>query len=61
MPKDLQDLISFLKPNGFRAEGPQCVGEKNLSKTALFDADNFTPDAKDLLNEKKAYNASLQT
>ena len=46
MPKDLQNQITFLKTNGFQAECPQCGGKMDLSKTALFDADNFTPDAR---------------
>ena len=56
MPQNLQDLIKFLKNNGFRAECPQCSGKMDLSKTPLFDAENFTPEAMELLKEKKDFN-----
>ena len=56
MPQNLQDLIKFLKNNGFRAECPQCSGKMDLSKTPLFDAVNFTPGAMELLKEKKDFN-----
>jgi hypothetical protein len=48
MPQNIQELIKFLKINGFRAECPQCSGKMDLSKTALFDPDNFMPEAKEL-------------
>jgi hypothetical protein len=53
MPNDVQDLISFLKTNKFKAECPSCGGKMDLDKTPLFDADNFTPEAKELLKEIK--------
>ena len=56
MPQNLQDLITFLKNNGFRAECPQCSGKMDLSKTPLFDAEHFTPEAMELLKEKKDFN-----
>jgi len=56
MPKDLQDLIQFLQSNNFKAESPNCNGKMDLSETALFDAENFTPEAKELLKELKLFN-----
>ena len=53
MPNDVQDLISFLKTNKFKAECPSCGGKMDFSTTPLFDADNFTPEAKELLKEIK--------
>ena len=44
-----------MKTNGFRAECPQCNGKIDLSKTPLFDAEHFTPEAMELLNEKKDF------
>jgi len=55
MSQNIQGLITFLKTNGFRAECPQCSGKMDFSKTPLFDAENFTPEAKDLLKEKKDF------
>ena len=60
MPKDLQDLIQFLQSNNFKAESPNCNGKMDLSETALFDAENFTPEAKDLLKERKQFNKERQ-
>ncbi len=45
MSQQIQELITFLKTNGFRAECPQCAGKMDLSKTPLFDAEHFTPEA----------------
>ena len=56
MSQNLQEFITFLKTNGFRAECPQCSGKMDLSKTPLFDAKHFTPEAKELLKEKKDFN-----
>ena len=56
MPQNIQELIKFLKNNGFRAESPQCSGKMDLSKTPLFDAENFTHEATELLKEKKDFN-----
>jgi hypothetical protein len=56
MSQNLQEFITFLKTNGFRAECPQCSGKMDLSKTPLFDAEHFTPEAKELLKEKKDFN-----
>ena len=56
MPQNLQDLIQFLQSNNFKAECPNCNGKMDLSETALFDAGNFTPEAKDLLKERKQFN-----
>jgi hypothetical protein len=56
MPQDIQEFIQFLKTKGFRAECPHCTGKIDLSKTPLFDAENFTPEAKELLKEKKTFN-----
>jgi predicted Holliday junction resolvase-like endonuclease len=56
MPQNLQDLIQFLQSNNFKAECPNCNGKMDLSKTSLFDAENFTPEAMDLLKEKKDFN-----
>jgi predicted Holliday junction resolvase-like endonuclease len=56
MLQNIQELITFLKTNGFRAECPQCSGKMDLSKTPLFDAEHFTPEAKELLKEKKDFN-----
>ena len=53
MPTETQDLINFLKNNKFKAECPSCRGKMDLAKTPLFDADHFTPEAKELLNEIK--------
>ena len=53
MPKNRQELIKFLKTNGFRAEFPHRNGKMDLSKTPLFDAEHFTPEAMELLKEKK--------
>ena len=53
MPTETQDLISFLKTNKFKAECPSCQGKMDLAKTPLFDADHFTPEAKELLKEIK--------
>ena len=61
MPQNIQEFIKFLKTNGFHAECPQCSGKMDLSKTPLFDAEHFTPEAMELLKEKKAYNTPLQT
>jgi hypothetical protein len=55
MPQNIQGLTTFLKTSGFRAECPQCTGKMDLSKTPLFDAAHFTPEAKDLLKEKKDF------
>lgn len=56
MPTELQDLIQFLQSNNFKAECSNCNGKMDLSETALFDAENFTPEAKDLLKERKQFN-----
>ncbi|MEY4572660.1 MAG: hypothetical protein RLZ10_1908 [Bacteroidota bacterium] len=56
MPRKIQELITFLRINGFRAECPQCSGKMGLSKTPLFDTEHFTPEAKELLKEKKDFN-----
>ena len=61
MPQNLQDLIQFLQSNNFKAECPNCNGKMDLSETALFDAENFTPEAKELLkerNELKKYSST---
>ncbi len=52
MPQNLQELIKFLKNNGNRAACPQCSGKMDLSKTPLFDAAYFTPEAMELLDPK---------
>jgi len=56
MANEIQDLITFLKTNGFKAECPSCSEKIDLSKTPLFDAENFTPEAKQLLKERKEIN-----
>lgn len=56
MPQNIQELIKFLKTNGFRSECPQFSGKMDLSKTPLFDAEHFTPEATELLKEKKDFN-----
>lgn len=56
MPNEIQDLITFLKSNHFKAECPQCSEKMDLSKTSLFDAESFTPEAKELLKERKEIN-----
>lgn len=56
MANEIQDLITFLKSNQFKAECPHCSEKMDLSKTPLFDANNFTPEAKQLLKEKKEEN-----
>jgi predicted Holliday junction resolvase-like endonuclease len=55
MPKDLQDLIQILQFNNFKAECPDCNGKMDLSETALFNGENFTPEAKELLKERKLF------
>ena len=55
MPQNIQELIKFLKTNGFRAECPQCSGKMDLSKMPLFDAAHFTAEAMEMLNEKKDF------
>ena len=55
MPQNLQDLIQFLQTNNFKAECPNCNGKMDLSKTPLFDAEHFTPEAMELLNEMKDF------
>jgi predicted Holliday junction resolvase-like endonuclease len=55
MPQNIQELIAFLKTNGCRAECPQCSGKMDLSQKLLFDAARFTPEAKELLKERKNY------
>lgn len=52
MPKDVQNLIQFLQSNNFKAECRNCNGKMDLSETALFDAENFTPEATELLEER---------
>ena len=52
MPQNLQHFIQFLQSNNFKAERPNCYRRMNLSETALFDAENFTPEAKELLKER---------
>ena len=54
MDNDLSALIEFLRHGKFIAECPACGGSFKLSATPLFDAENFTPEAKALLDEKKA-------
>ena len=61
MPTELQDLIQFLQSNNFKAECPFCNGKMDLSETALFDAENFTPEAKDLLKERKQFETTTQS
>jgi len=56
MPNELQDLITFLKSNHFKAECPHCNEKMDLSKTPLFDAEHFTPEAKELLKDRKDAN-----
>lgn len=56
MSKNRQELIKFLKTNGLRADCPQCNGKMDLSKTTLFNAEHFTPEAKELLKQKKDFN-----
>ena len=56
MPNDLQDLIQFLLSSNFKAECSNCNGNMDLSETALFDAENFTPEAKEILKERKQFN-----
>ncbi len=55
MSQNIQELIKLLKSNGFRTECPQCSGKMDLSKTPLFDAEHFTHEAMELLNEKKDF------
>lgn len=55
MPKDLQDLIQLLQSNNFKAECPNCNGNTDLSEIALFDAENFTLEAKGMLNAKNDF------
>lgn len=56
MSTQLQDLIVFLQSNNFKAECPNCSGKMDLSETALFDAAHFTPEAKELLKDRKQVN-----
>ncbi len=60
MPKDLQDHIQFLQSNNFKAEYPNCNGKMDLPETALLDAEHFTPEAKELLKERKQFNKERQ-
>ena len=62
MLQNLQDLIQFVQSNNFKAECPTCNGKMELIETALFDAENFTPEAKELLKERnklKKYSRSV--
>jgi len=54
MDKQLSSLIEFLQQGKFVAECPSCGETFKLSATPLFDANNFTPEARELLDEKKA-------
>jgi hypothetical protein len=56
MPNDLKDLIQFLQSNNFKAEYKNCNSQMDLSETAFFDAENFTPEAKELLKERNQFN-----
>ena len=53
MPQNLQEFITFLKTNGFRAECPQYSGKIDISKAPFFIAEYFTPEAKELLKQRK--------
>jgi hypothetical protein len=59
MPQNIQELITFLKTNGFRAECPHCSGKMDLSKTPLFDAENFTSYAKELKSIMQIFQKTL--
>ena len=54
MEQELQQLITFLKKNRFKAVCSNCNEAFELSKVPLFDATQFTPEAAQLLAEKKA-------
>lgn len=60
MPKDLNNLIQFLQSNIFKDTCPNCNGKMDLTETALFDAENFTPEAKGLLKERKQFKKERQ-
>jgi hypothetical protein len=56
MPKDLEPFIQLLQSKNFKAEYPTYNGMIDLSETAFFDAEHFTPEAIELLKEKKEFN-----
>lgn len=60
MNKGLQDHIQFIQSNNFKAEYTNYDKKKELSKTALFDAENFIPKTKELLKQRKHFNKERQ-
>lgn len=53
MAKQHKELIEFLQTNNFKADCSQCGTAFKLSDTVLFPIDEFTPEAKEKMNEIK--------
>ncbi len=53
MAKHHQELISFLQNNQFKADCAQCGTAFKLKDAVLFSIDEFTPEAKEKMNEIK--------
>ena len=55
MAKEIEQIIEFLKKNNFKAECANCGDSFSLKDSPMFSVEQFTPEAKELLNEKKNF------
>ena len=53
MAKQHQELIEFLQKNNFKADCSQCGSPFQLKDAVLFPIDEFTPEAKEMIDEIK--------